>query len=160
MSTFISHLPTYRHLSPGHLPHPGLPGRRLPQPCGRPGPGTLPPGRPAHPQAGDRLHQPQLPGRPDPRPEVAAPVLPGLIQSSSRLGSYKAHWQTQGGLLSTNNDLDCIDIKRRHDPPQLYNVEIDPQELYMIKEANEPNYAEVCVFIPSPLRLGMTLFGD
>ena len=66
----------------------------------------------------------------------------------SRLGAYKAHWQTQGGLLSTNNDLDCIDIKRRHDPPQLYNVETDPQELYMIKEANEPKYAEVCVLYP------------
>ena len=78
----------------------------------------------------------------------------------SRLGSYKAHWQTQGGLLSTNNDLDCIDIKRRHDPPHLYNVETDPQELYMIKEANEPKYAEVCELIPSPVRLELTLFGD
>ena len=60
-----------------------------------------------------------------------------------RLGAFKAHWQTEGNLMSLGTDVACIDVKRQHDPPLLYNVEHDPQELYRLNPNTEARWEEV-----------------
>jgi len=60
-----------------------------------------------------------------------------------RLGAYKAHWVTEGNVMSYSKDIACIDVQRRHDPPLLYNVEADPQELYRLTRATFSDYDEV-----------------
>ena len=78
-------------------------------------------------------------------------------------GPYKAHWVTEGNVMSYSKDIACIDVKRRsrwwwkwwsqwsccfrHDPPLLYNVEADPQELYRLTPATFSNYDEVIIIV-------------
>ena len=71
---------------------------------------------------------------------------------------YKAHFITQGGVFSKNEDLDCSQKKQVtplvqyfssdtyiqvHTTPILYNVEHDPSERYPLTLENEPNYNQI-----------------
>ena len=76
-------------------------------------------------------------------------------------GPYKAHWVTEGNVMSYSKDIACIDVKRRsrwgwkwwsqwsccfrHDPPLLYNVEADPQELYRLTPGTFSDYDQVII---------------
>ena len=85
-------------------------------------------------------------------------------------GPYKAHWVTEGNVMSYSKDIACIDVKRRsqwwwkwwsqwsccfrHDPPLLYNVEADPQELYRLTPGTFSDYDQVIITTsPFPLTL-------
>ena len=76
-------------------------------------------------------------------------------------GPYKAHWVTEGNVMSYSKDIACIDVQRRyrwwwkwwsqwsccfrHDPPLLYNVEADPQELYRLTPGTFADYDQVII---------------
>jgi len=86
-----------------------------------------------------------LDGEPWPREEIVFidhNESNGTI-NALRLGAYKAHWVTEGNIMSYSKDIACIDVQRRHDPPLLYNVEADPQELYKLTRDTFADYDEV-----------------
>ena len=71
-------------------------------------------------------------GQPSARQEIV------YIQSSAgqqfgnihalRRGDYKAHFYTEGNILSANEDLHCVGLRQEHSPPLLYNLAHDPAE--------------------------------
>ncbi|KAG7456170.1 hypothetical protein MATL_G00248930 [Megalops atlanticus] len=57
-----------------------------------------------------------------------------------RVGRYKAHYYTQGSILSdTTPDQDCHETAHleRHDPPLLFDLEADPSENYNLATHSE-----------------------
>ena len=86
-------------------------------------------------------------GKPSPREEIV------YIQGSAtrqfgkihalRVGDYKAHFYTEGNILSANEDLDCVDLRRKHSPPLSYNLAHDPGERWRLTELNSDNYQQI-----------------
>jgi len=59
-----------------------------------------------------------------------------------RVGSFKAHFYTEGAILSTNEDITCVSLRKEHSPALLYNIDHDPHERYHLTEANFDQYNE------------------
>ncbi|XP_035282009.1 arylsulfatase A [Anguilla anguilla] len=63
-----------------------------------------------------------------------------------RLGRYKAHYYTQGSVLSnTTPDKDCHETAplMHHDPPLLFDLEADPSEDYNLATPEHPEHQAV-----------------
>ncbi|KPP56890.1 hypothetical protein Z043_125448 [Scleropages formosus] len=82
-----------------------------------------------------------------------------------RVGKYKAHYYTQGSIKSsTTPDQDCgaHAFFKQHDPPLLFNLEIDSSENYNLSMADDPEYKDVLEMIQSvkkEFEMGM-VFGE
>ena len=50
-------------------------------------------------------------------------------------------------MMMTNDQGTDVVFDVRHDPPLLYNVEADPQELYRLTPATFSNYDEVIIIV-------------
>ena len=60
---------------------------------------------------------------------------------AARAGAYKAHFATQGSMqCNATHDVDCgpTHAFTKHDPPLVFNLELDPAEQYPL----EPNTTE------------------
>ena len=60
-----------------------------------------------------------------------------------RRGHYKAHFYTEGNILSANEDLHCVGLRQEHDPPLLYNLAHDPAERWRLTPLNTDHYQEL-----------------
>ncbi|XP_053283407.1 arylsulfatase A [Pleuronectes platessa] len=59
-----------------------------------------------------------------------------------RLGKYKAHYYTRGSIKSsTTPDKDCQEfaVLKAHDPPLLFDLELDPSESYPLSLKGKPD---------------------
>lgn len=63
-----------------------------------------------------------------------------------RMGKYKAHFYTRGATHSgTTPDADCpvFSVLKAHDPPLLFNLEMDPSEYYPLSLIDKPDLQAV-----------------
>uniref|UniRef100_A0A8C6UQB9 Arylsulfatase A n=1 Tax=Neogobius melanostomus TaxID=47308 RepID=A0A8C6UQB9_9GOBI len=63
-----------------------------------------------------------------------------------RMGKYKAHFYTQGATHSgTTPDADCpvFAVLKAHDPPLLFDLEMDPSEYYPLSLSGRPDLQTV-----------------
>lgn len=84
---------------------------------------------------------------PSPRQEFAY-IQPSAFQSfgkihALRIDRFKAHFYTEGNIYSSNEDINCIALRKEHSPPLLYNIEHDPHERYHLTEDNFDQFREV-----------------
>uniref|UniRef100_A0A8C9TB19 Arylsulfatase A n=1 Tax=Scleropages formosus TaxID=113540 RepID=A0A8C9TB19_SCLFO len=82
-----------------------------------------------------------------------------------RVGKYKAHYYSRGSAQSsTTPDQDCsvLAFLKQHDPPLLFNLEIDPSENYNLSVVDDPEYKDVLEMIQGvkkEFEMGM-VFGE
>ena len=60
-----------------------------------------------------------------------------------RQGDYKAHFYTEGNILSANEDLHCVGLRQEHSPPLLYNLAHDPAERWRLTPLNNDHYQDL-----------------
>lgn len=63
-----------------------------------------------------------------------------------RMGKYKAHFYTRGASHSgTTPDADCpiFAVQKAHDPPLLFDLEMDPSEYYPLNLSDQPDLQTV-----------------
>ena len=60
-----------------------------------------------------------------------------------RRSDYKAHFYTEGNILSANEDLHCVGLRQEHSPPLLYNLAHDPAERWRLNQLNTDHYQDL-----------------
>jgi arylsulfatase A len=78
-----------------------------------------------------------LKGKPSPRREMF--YYRGFELMAVRLGAWKAHFQTQSGYGQPSSE--------RHDPPLLFNLEVDPSERFNVAAANPDVVQEIAALV-------------